>query len=409
MKKLILLLFLLPTIAFGQTTAVSYELLSENFDSYNSGDNVRIVSPLFTKAYQWSEDAFISNTLSYSTPNSLHLENKDTFIKHEFTEELTCGLYYYEFMLYVENGFALYFSTLPYEMFGIKILGNVAMGNVWANDSIPITFSFNHSTWNKIRFEVDLDENIKRFYLNDIMVVVEEWDGNWKGLRFAGSDYYLNTGNSYVDDISFGLLGQQTAIPDTSFEKALKYLDYDCGSLNGYVRTSIIATIEYLPIGSNNITDLTGIEAFTGLADLRCGVNQISSLDLSNNTALSKLDCFLNDLTELNLSNNTSLASLDCRNNQLNCLNVKNGNNTNMTFFNSTNNSNLNCIEVDDTTIASSWTNIDSHTSYSTDCNNECSFEDSGFDWSVCGRYLNSCVDEYNGNGNLTLLILSYV
>ena len=55
------------------------------------------------------------------------------------------------------------------------------------------------------------------------------------------------------------------------------------------------------------------------------------------------------------------------------CLNLKNGNNTNITDFNSTNNPNLNCIEVDDPTWSTNnWNsgngNIDSSVTFSVNC-----------------------------------------
>ena len=102
-----------------------------------------------------------------------------------------------------------------------------------------------------------------------------------------------------------------------------------------------------------NITNLTGIEAFTALTELKFWeVGNITSLDVSNNTAL---------------------ISLMLLSNQLGCLNVKNGNNTNFTFFNTINNPNLTCIEVDDVAWSNTnWTDIDAQTSFSTSCANPC-------------------------------------
>jgi hypothetical protein len=73
-----------------------------------------------------------------------------------------------------------------------------------------------------------------------------------------------------------------------------------------------------------NISDLTGIEAFTALTELRCTRNQITSLDVSNNTALTELDCSENQITSLDVSNNTALTELDCQQNQLTLLDVSN-------------------------------------------------------------------------------------
>ena len=45
--------------------------------------------------------------------------------------------------------------------------------------------------------------------------------------------------------------------------------------------------------------------------------NQLTTLDLSNNTALTTLECGWNQLTTLDLGNNKALKSLDCKKNPL--------------------------------------------------------------------------------------------
>jgi len=70
------------------------------------------------------------------------------------------------------------------------------------------------------------------------------------------------------------------------------------------------------------ITDLTGIEEFTGLTGLYSSNNLLTTLDLSNNTALTKLKCNDNNLSTLNLSNNTALTLLWCENNSLTTLDL---------------------------------------------------------------------------------------
>ena len=79
-----------------------------------------------------------------------------------------------------------------------------------------------------------------------------------------------------------------------------------------------------------------------------CPNNQISSLDISQNTGLTSLSCSNNQLDNLDVSNNTNLGWLDCSNNQLTSLDIRNGNNTNLIYFNGTSNPNLTCINVDD-------------------------------------------------------------
>ena len=82
------------------------------------------------------------------------------------------------------------------------------------------------------------------------------------------------------------------------------------------------------------------------------------------------LNCGYNQISNLDLSNNQSLIALFCGYNQLESLDVRNGNNINFTDFEANNNDSLYCISVDDSAWSTNnWTNIDSITSFSNDCN----------------------------------------
>ena len=71
-------------------------------------------------------------------------------------------------------------------------------------------------------------------------------------------------------------------------------------------------------------TNLTAIDVTknTALTRLWCRNNQLTELDVTNNTALTYLECRDNQLTELDVTNNTALTHLDCQNNQLTELDV---------------------------------------------------------------------------------------
>ena len=123
----------------------------------------------------------------------------------------------------------------------------------------------------------------------------------------------------------------------------------------------------------NELTSLD-VSSNNALEGLYCNTNELTSLDVSSNTALISLYCYTNELTSLDLSNNSALKVLYCDDNELECLNVKNGNNTAFVNFDAENNQNLTCIEVDDAEwSASNWTAVDSQTSFSENCNNDCS------------------------------------
>ncbi|MFL2579627.1 MAG: T9SS type A sorting domain-containing protein [Parvicellaceae bacterium] len=142
----------------------------------------------------------------------------------------------------------------------------------------------------------------------------------------------------------------------------------------------------------NNLLYLLNFNQNSSITNLNCSYNQFSNLDLSQNPLLSELDCQNNSIMSLDISQNPLLSELDCQNNSimsldlsqnpnlnfLNCranalinLDVRNGNNTNFTTFDSYFNDSLYCISVDDSSwSANNWIGIDSHTSFSNDCNN---------------------------------------
>ena len=138
-------------------------------------------------------------------------------------------------------------------------------------------------------------------------------------------------------------------IPDSNFEQALIDLGIDSdGMVNGQVSIADISAVTSLDVSNSNITDLTGIEDFTALTDLVAFNNQLTSLDVTQNT---------------------TLVALDVSGNQLTSLNIQNGGNANFTNFEASNNSDLSCIQVDDVAFAeANFTNIDSGVVFSTNC-----------------------------------------
>lgn len=122
----------------------------------------------------------------------------------------------------------------------------------------------------------------------------------------------------------FGFFGraQYTAIPDVNFEQALVDLGIDSAPVDGKVLTANVSGITTLDVSKKVITNLSGIQDFTSLKQLLCYYNQLTSLDVTKNTALISLVCNQNRLTSLDVTKNTSLTSLDCSTNQLTSLNI---------------------------------------------------------------------------------------
>ncbi|EAC6063224.1 TPA: MucBP domain-containing protein [Listeria monocytogenes] len=83
-----------------------------------------------------------------------------------------------------------------------------------------------------------------------------------------------------------------------------------------------LATLTSLDCHNSSITDMTGIEKLTGLTKLICTSNNITTLDLSQNTNLTYLACDSNKLTNLDVTPLTQLAYLNCDANKLTKLDV---------------------------------------------------------------------------------------
>ncbi len=117
---------------------------------------------------------------------------------------------------------------------------------------------------------------------------------------------------------------QYTAIPDSNFEVALATYDDIPG--DNQVPTANISTVTELDVRFSNISDLTGIEAFTSLLVLECFGNQLTSLNISANLSLRELYCDSNQLTTLDVSGNDMLRILWCQFNQLTSLTLNGAN-----------------------------------------------------------------------------------
>ncbi len=83
-----------------------------------------------------------------------------------------------------------------------------------------------------------------------------------------------------------------------------------------------IQSVEELNLSGKGLTNLSGIEYFTGLKRLYCSANNLQGLELSANTALTNLNCSDNQLLGLHVSKNEALVELLCTGNQLKTLDV---------------------------------------------------------------------------------------
>ncbi len=175
----------------------------------------------------------------------------------------------------------------------------------------------------------------------------------------------LTLGIILITSLSFS---QNVYIPDANFKNALLISPNSVDTNNdGEIQMSeAIAYTNPIDVTAKNINDLTGIEAFVNIPILACGDNNLTKLNVSQNINLERLFCMNNQIERLVLSSNTKLTLLYSYNNDLSRLTIANGNNTDLTIFNTINNPNLKCIQIDSGFTPTSTWSKDNIASYST-------------------------------------------
>jgi len=117
-------------------------------------------------------------------------------------------------------------------------------------------------------------------------------------------------------------------IPSGTFRAMIKKLDLND---DGFIQVSEAEALSaplnldgdnIFALTGKKITDLTGIQAFVNITQLNISNNEITSLDLSSNTALTEINCDNNSLISLNVTSLTNLKELVCNDNELTTLDV---------------------------------------------------------------------------------------
>ena len=85
----------------------------------------------------------------------------------------------------------------------------------------------------------------------------------------------------------------ETHFPDENFRNVLLMRSE---GTDGYLTSEELSQIRTFNVPMRNISDLTGIEYFPELENLYCNLNQLSTIDLSNNRKLKNIDCSCNQI-----------------------------------------------------------------------------------------------------------------
>ena len=321
----------------------------------------------------------------------------------------------------------------------LRLIRNTAISSIDVSSNTALTTLHLAETTEITSVDLKNNTNLTAFYIfrSNIETIDLRNGNNTNITAFLGNEAsnltcfnvddvaYSVTNWTFIDNSSvFSEHCNETYVPDDDFEAHLEANGMGNGIANDdYVNTAAIASQTSLWIQDSSVSDLTGVEAFINLETLvvrRCNLtsldlsantaltmlsfedNQITSIDLSSNTELTQIitsnnalgtldvsnltkltiiESINNGLSTLDISNNplltalrvggnqltsidisshTSLIQLSAPNNNLESLNAANGNNSNFNLFDITGNTNLACVLVDDPAYSTTnWTDID--------------------------------------------------
>ncbi|CDD35234.1 fibronectin type III domain protein [Roseburia sp. CAG:309] len=119
----------------------------------------------------------------------------------------------------------------------------------------------------------------------------------------------------------------KTLIPDDNFRKAVNELIFggavkDNENLTAEMQAKIAEYTGKLDISGKEITNLLGIQYFTGITELDCSHNNIALLDLSKLPNLTNVKADYNDLADVTLAKDGKPETLNLANNNLATLNL---------------------------------------------------------------------------------------
>ncbi|WP_459210675.1 hypothetical protein [Aquimarina rhabdastrellae] len=245
------------------------------------------------------------------------------------------------------------------------------------NATITLNFS-DEATRTEIQFSIDGGTSFPYTFNDDALtgIITNLGVGSYElKARYNKGSCVLDLGRVTVNQAAY------TVIPDANFEAELESQGYDDISGDGQVPTALIEVITILNISNKGIADLTGIEDFLALEELKANGNDLTAINLTNNTALKVLwirqgnnnfssidvsnNIALEDFriqysgTSLDISNNTALIEFMCVDCSLTSLNTST--NTNLTSLDLENsdittldlstNINLTGLEIDGTSL----------------------------------------------------------
>ena len=173
---------------------------------------------------------------------------------------------------------------------------------------------------------------IKAAGLGDGSLPIDAWAYKEKIVQVTKIDVTGKSDPTVCDEIGFFRNLEELSCSDNEItyldvSNNSKLTDLDCRA--NQLTSLDVSNSPALSLLYSSVNQLTSLDVSNNpvLSTLYCFNNQLTSLDVSNNPALKYLNCGSNQLASLDVSNNTTLTDLDCRRNQLAALDVSNNKN----------------------------------------------------------------------------------
>ena len=229
------------------------------------------------------------------------------------------------------------YSIEVYEEPSWGIVGS-ATPNGWGGPDLTMEFDPNTNTWST---DVELINGFIKFRYDNNWDLNYGDDGTDGSLDQNGADIPVSSGvykiTTNFDTGEYSIGPPETVyVPDPNFEQALidlgidrdgvvnqSILKYDAEAV-GYLNLDNPLTNPDFPNVNGKITDLTGVEAFTGMTAVNVNGNEIAHLDFSSNLNLNAIYANNCSTQTINVSNNINLVYLHVYDNQIETLDISN-------------------------------------------------------------------------------------
>jgi hypothetical protein len=223
-------LLLFAALIFSASAVFSQILYEDDFESYNVGDYLAVVSPTWWTTWSGApggtEDAVISGDQSFSGVKSAKVSGVvDAILK---LGDKTTSKYKLTFKVYLPSGFGGYYNIQHYESPGIEwayevYFGATGAGYLNAGSEQVAGFNYTHDTWIEIENIFDLTNDWTELYIGGNLIY--EWPFSWQAtaqsgmLQLGGVDFYAGapTGETptyYFEDVKFEEVPQSLYFDD---------------------------------------------------------------------------------------------------------------------------------------------------------------------------------------------------